>query len=67
MSEEVTAEILTTHILDLARGGKRLDGRGPDDYRPVTVEAGWVTSADGSALARIGRTAVLCGVKRGVK
>lgn len=63
MSEEVTAEILTTHILDLARGGKRLDGRGPDDYRPITVESGWVTSADGSALARIGRTTVLCGVK----
>ena len=63
MSGEVTAEILTTHILDLARDGKRLDGRGPDDYRPVSVEPGWVTTADGSALCRIGETAVLCGVK----
>ncbi|HLM69916.1 MAG TPA: exosome complex protein Rrp42 [Thermoplasmata archaeon] len=63
MSEEVSAEILTTHILDLAAEGKRLDGRGADDYRKVTVEPGFVTSADGSALVRIGETAVLAGVK----
>ncbi len=63
MSDEVTAEILTTHILDLAKNGKRLDGRGLDDYREVTVEPGWVASADGSALATIGSTKVLCGVK----
>ncbi len=63
MSDEVTAEIVTTHILDLARGGRRVDGRGPDDYRPITVEPGFVTTADGSALARIGDTAVVCGIK----
>lgn len=63
MSDEVTAEILTTHLLDLARSGKRLDGRAVDDYRPVTVQHGWVASADGSALASIGDTKVVCGVK----
>ena len=63
MSDEVTAEILTTHILDLAKSGKRLDGRGLDDYREISVEPGWVTSADGSALASLGTTKVLCGVK----
>lgn len=63
MSDEVTAEILTTHILDLAKNGKRLDGRGIDDYRDISVEPGWVASADGSALATIGSTKVLCGVK----
>ncbi|HKV90343.1 MAG TPA: exosome complex protein Rrp42 [Thermoplasmata archaeon] len=63
MSNEVTAEILATHILDLAREGKRLDGRGIDDYRKVSVEPGFVASADGSALARIGNSAVVCGVK----
>ena len=41
MSDEVTAEILTTHILDLAGQGKRLDGRGPDDYRKVTIDPGF--------------------------
>jgi len=63
MSDEVTAEILTTHILDLARDGKRLDGRAPDEYRPISVDPGFVSTADGSALARIGHTAVVCGVK----
>ncbi len=63
MSDEVTAEILTTHILDLAAEGKRLDGRGPDDYRPASVEPGFVVTADGSALARLGDTAVLAGIK----
>lgn len=63
MSGEVTAEILTTHILDLARSGHRLDGRGPDDYRPIRVEPGYVATADGSGLARIGDTAVVCGIK----
>ena len=63
MSEEIRAEILTTHVLDLASNGKRLDGRGVDEYRPVSIEPGFVATADGSALARIGQTAVLCGVK----
>ena len=63
MSNEVTAEILTTHILDLARNGRRIDGRGVDDYRPVHIEPGFVVSADGSALARVGETSVLCGIK----
>ena len=63
MSEEVSAEIRTTHILDLAAEGKRLDGRGPDEYRPITIEPGFVATADGSALVRLGDTAVLAGIK----
>jgi exosome complex component RRP42 len=63
MTEEVTAEILTTHILDLASHGKRLDGREADEYRKITVEPGFVTTADGSALVRVGDTAVLAGIK----
>ncbi len=63
MTDEVAAEILTTHILDLARSGRRLDGRGTDDYREVKVEPGFVATADGSALTTIGTTKVVCGVK----
>jgi exosome complex component RRP42 len=63
MSDSVTSEILTTHILELARHGRRVDGRGPDDYRSVEVEPGFAANADGSALVRLGRTKVLCGVK----
>lgn len=63
MSDEVSAEIRTSHILDLAADGKRLDGRGPDEYRAISVEPGFVVTADGSALVRIGDTAVLAGIK----
>lgn len=63
MSEEVTTEILQTHILDLASSGKRLDGRGTDDYRAVSLERGFVSTADGSCLAHIGETMVLAGIK----
>jgi exosome complex component RRP42 len=63
MSSAVAAEIRTTHILDMAAQGRRLDGRGPDEYRAVHVEPGFVTTADGSALVRIGETTVLSGVK----
>jgi exosome complex component RRP42 len=63
MSEEIRAEILTTHVLELAASGKRMDGRGIDEYRPISVEPGFVATADGSALARIGHTAVVCGIK----
>ena len=63
MSAEAAAEIRTTHILDLAAQGKRLDGRAPDEYRKISIEPGFVVTADGSALARIGDTAVVAGIK----
>ncbi len=63
MSAEAAAEIRTTHILDLAAAGKRLDGRSPDEYRPIRIEPGFVATADGSALVRVGDTAVVAGIK----
>ncbi len=38
----------------------RVDGRNPDDLRPVTIERGWSAQAEGSALISYGRTKVLC-------
>ncbi len=63
MSAEAAAEIRTTHILDLAAEGKRLDGRSPDEYRPIRIEPGFVATADGSALVRVGDTTVVAGIK----
>ncbi len=63
MSDEVTAEILTTHVLDLAKKGRRLDGRGVDEMRPVKIRTGFVASADGSAFVELGPTKVLAGIK----
>ena len=38
----------------------RIDGRSADDLRPVTIERGWSTQAEGSALISFGSTRVLC-------
>lgn len=38
----------------------RIDGRGPGELRPVTIERGWSTQAEGSALISFGNTKVLC-------
>ncbi len=38
----------------------RVDGRKPDDMRPVKVERGYLKYAEGSALISIGDTVVLC-------
>ena len=39
---------------------ERRDGRSADDLRPVTIERGWSTQAEGSALISFGNTRVLC-------
>ncbi len=43
--------------------GKRIDGRGFDEYRKIEIEPGVITSAEGSARVRIGNTEVIAGVK----
>lgn len=40
--------------------GERNDGRSPGDLRPVTIEPGFVRTADGSALITCGGTRVIC-------
>jgi exosome complex component RRP42 len=43
--------------------GKRIDDRGPLDYRPLTIMLGTVEKANGSAEVYLGKTRVLAGVK----
>jgi ribonuclease PH len=38
----------------------RADGRAADELRPVTIERGWSSQAEGSALISFGNTRVLC-------
>src|SRR5690606_3044502 len=38
----------------------RADGRTPNEMREVTIERGWSTQAEGSALISFGNTRVLC-------
>lgn len=41
----------------------RPDGRVPSAFRETSVNVGSITTANGSALVRLGETAVVCGVK----
>lgn len=43
--------------------GKRIDERGPLDYRPLTIMLGTVEKANGSAQVYLGKTKVVAGVK----
>lgn len=38
----------------------RFDGRGPQDLRKVTIEPGFMPNAEGSCLASMGNTRVIC-------
>ena len=40
--------------------GARSDGRSPDQLRPLTIEAGFMRTATGSALISMGGTRVIC-------
>jgi len=51
------------YITKLAEQGKRIDGRGFDQYRNIEIETNVVNKAEGSARVKIGNTQVLCGIK----
>ncbi|MEM2282685.1 MAG: exosome complex protein Rrp42 [Candidatus Hadarchaeales archaeon] len=61
--ERVISLLKRESLLRLVEQGKRVDGRTPTQYRPLSVEVGTIKSAEGSALVRLGETAVLVGVK----
>ncbi|RMF88835.1 MAG: exosome complex protein Rrp42 [Methanobacteriota archaeon] len=60
---EIIADIKRDYIKRIVESGKRLDGRGPDDYREIKIERDLYKTAEGSALVSIGGTQVIAGVK----
>src|SRR5579862_7439526 len=38
----------------------RIDGRKPDQMRPVEIQAGYLMTAEGSVVITVGHTRVLC-------
>jgi len=50
-------------LLEVLKTKKRMDGRGFFDYRDIDVQFDVIQTAEGSALARIGTTQILCGLK----
>lgn len=41
----------------------RPDGRDLDKFRPVVVNVGTISTANGSAVVKVGKTTVVCGIK----
>lgn len=50
-------------MLSLASQGRRMDGRGFEEFRPIHVEKSLIEKAEGSCRVRIGETDVIAGVK----
>ncbi|MEW5997009.1 MAG: exosome complex protein Rrp42 [Candidatus Micrarchaeota archaeon] len=65
LKEIVLREVQREVLANMLAQGKRMDERGPYDYRKVEVQKGVLTTAEGSALAKIGDSKVLCGIKFG--
>ncbi|MHA2405769.1 MAG: exosome complex protein Rrp42, partial [Candidatus Hermodarchaeia archaeon] len=60
---DVITEIEREQIISLLREGKRIDGRGFDEIRPVSVTLDRITKAEGSAEVWLGESRVMAGVK----
>ncbi|KAI0036758.1 ribosomal protein S5 domain 2-type protein [Vararia minispora EC-137] len=52
-----------TYLERLLAEDVRPDGRLPSEWRDISVNVGSISTADGSALVRIGDTTIVCGVK----
>lgn len=59
----VVETIRKAEMADLLAKGKRLDGRSPDEHRPLKIQTGIIQKANGSALVTLGNTEVIAGVK----
>lgn len=59
----ILEQIKQGFIRELADKGQREDGRSLLDYRAIKVQKGFAPNAEGSALAQIGKSKVLAGIK----
>ena len=62
----LTASIKRDYLENLAKDGKRADGRKFDQFREIEIETGVVLKAEGSAKVKIGKTQVMAGIKMDV-
>jgi len=63
MPADIVSFIKRDYIHGLAKKGVRLDGRALEELRPIQVIKPFVTSAEGSARVKLGKTDVVVGVK----
>ena len=59
----VVETIRKAQLVQLLAQGKRIDGRAPDQIRPLKIETGQIHKANGSATVTMGNTQVIAGVK----
>ena len=59
----VVETIRKAQLVQLLAQGKRIDGRAPDQIRPLKIETGLIQKANGSARVTLGNTQVIAGVK----
>jgi len=59
----VITRVKQKQIAQLIAKEKRLDGRGPTEYREIKVEQGIIERAEGSARVRLGKTEIVVGIK----
>ncbi|MGC8568553.1 MAG: exosome complex protein Rrp42 [Nitrososphaeria archaeon] len=62
----LVSAIRREQILKSLAQGKRVDGRGLLDYRPLTITPNIIEKAEGSAYVKLGETQVVAGVKIGL-
>ncbi len=63
MDRELIPDIERGYISRLIRERKRTDGRGFEEFRPLSVEINPYGSAEGSARVKLGNTDVIVGIK----
>jgi len=59
----VVETIKRNRMVEMLAQGKRLDGRGLSDIRPLEIKTGVIPKANGSAMVTLGNSQVLAGVK----
>ena len=59
----IAPTIKKNYLHKLAEQQKRADGRKFEEYRPVIIETGVISKAEGSARVKIGNTQVVAGIK----
>lgn len=60
---EILPLIRKQYLIDLAKEGKREDGRALDEFRPLDIQVRLVDKAEGSAFVSLGGTKILAGIK----
>lgn len=63
MSSEIISVLKKDHIRSLLIEGRRSDGRGFEEMRPISVKTHVIDKAEGSAYVQYGDTKVLVGIK----